>query len=478
MRYCTPDIISKMDEYIAEHKDEIIADLFELVRIPSIKGEPKENAPFGVECARMTDATAAMFERNGFDTVVKKDLGYSLSYYGNGEKSIGLFCHTDVVTVDDQWQVCKPFEPIIKDGYIFGRGCNDDKSGIIQTLYSAKMIRDLGLELDSRLVMFNGANEETGMQDIKSFVANETMPDASLVPDGMYPCVYGERSMIKFDIISKNPLNSIKKFHGGESFNILLGKLEAEIVHTDELYSELIELCKANDRIRLSTDGNTISVIGIGIAKHIMEAEDGLNAAWIVADVLSRCNSFDADDRKTMSFVASALADANGTGLGLNHTDPHFGKLVCGNGIIRMTDDGRLKLTFDGRIGLSFGLDDVEKNILDKCGNAWGYECLRKAAGYLLDENDPKKLAIEDVYASISGIEGKKGIKIAGGTYARELKNALPLGTVAYYLAEKPDMPEGHGGVHQPDEMMHVGGFLEGIKILCCAILEFDKVIG
>ena len=97
--------------------------------------------------------------------------------------------------------------------------------------------------------------------------------------------------------------------------------------------------------------------------------------------------------------------------------------------------------------------------------------------GYLLDENDPKKIAIEDVYATISGIEGQKGIKIAAGTYARELKNALPLGTVAYYLAENREMPDGHGGVHQPDEMMHIGGFLEAIKILACCILEIDKVI-
>lgn len=477
MKYCTPDIMRKMDEYISNHKDEIIADLFELVRIPSINGEPAEGAPFGAECAKMTDVTADMFEKAGFDTVVKKDLGYSLSYYGKGDKSIGLFSHTDVVTVDDQWQVCKPFEPIIKDGYIFGRGCNDDKSGVIQTLYAAKMIRDLELELNSRIVMYNGANEETGMQDIKSFVDNETMPDASLVPDGMYPCVYGERSMLKFDIISKKPFNTIRKFHGGESFNILLGKLEAEIVHTDELYAQLTELCKDNDRIDLSSDGTIISVIGTGVAKHIMEAEDGLNAAWVVSDVLSRCNAVDADDRKIMKFIASLLADANGTGFGLDHTDPDFGRLVCGNGIVRLTDDGRLKLTFDGRIGLSFGLEEVEKTVIETCGKDWEYICLRKSMGYLLDENDPKKIAIENVYASISGIEGKKGIKIAAGTYARELKNALPLGTVAYYLAENREMPDGHGGVHQPDEMMHIGGFLEAIKILACCILEIDKVI-
>lgn len=478
MKYCTPEIMNKMDEYINSHKEEIISDLFELVRIPSVKGNPEENAPFGVECARVLDAAADMFERNGFDTVVNKDHEYALSYYGKGDKNIGLFSHTDVVSVDDQWIMCSPFEPVIKDGYIFGRGCNDDKSGVIQTLYSAKMIRELGLELNSRLVMFNGSNEETGMQDVKSFVENEPMPDVSLVPDGMYPCVYGERSMLGFEIASKKPLNSIRKFEGGKSFNILLGKLEAEIDYTEELYAELSELCKDNDRIKLSTDGSVISVTGIGVSKHMMEAEEGLNAAWIVSDVLSRCNSLDAEDRKTMGFVSSVLVDVSGEGFGIASVDPDFGKLVCGNGIVEYTDDGRIKLTFDGRVGLSFNVDDVEKIVCDTCGSEWDYNCRRKATGYLMPEDDAKKLTIEDVYANVSGIKGEKGIKIAAGTYARHLKNAFPVGTVAYYLEkDKPELPEGHGGVHQPDEMMSVDGFLESIKILACFILEIDKVL-
>lgn len=477
MKYCNDKILNKMDEYIDAHKDEIIDDLFQLVRIPSVKSEAKPDAPFGEECARALDETVALFERNGFKTDINHTNGYALSYYGDGAKSIGIFSHTDVVPVDDRWQVCPPFEPTIKDGYIFGRGCNDDKSGVIEALYAAKMIRDLGLAFKSRLVIFSGSNEETGMEDIVAFAKNETMPDVSLVPDAMYPCVCGERSMVKFDIISKKSLHAVKKFHGGEAFNIVLGQVDAELIYSDELWSQISNACEGNDRFVISRDADTIYVTSKGIPKHVMEAESSLNAARIMAEMLCKCDAMGDGDIAILKELAAYLRDCYGTGFGIAHEDEVFGKLVCANGIVRLREDGKLVVTFDCRIGLSYDLDDVKGQIISACGAAWDYEGTPGTVGYNMPDDAPVKLAMEDVYESISGIKGPKGFRIAGGTYARNLKNALPIGTVADYKADKLHMPEGHGGVHQPDEMISVDGFLEAVKILACAILELDKLI-
>ncbi len=477
MKYCNEEIIKRIDEYINTHKNKIIEDLLELVKIPSVKGESKQDAPFGDKCAEVLKVTAELFENNGFKTDIKQADGYALSCYGNGEKSIGIFSHTDVVPVDDKWQVCKPFEPIVKDGYIFGRGCNDDKSGVIEMLYAAKIIRDLGLNFKSKLVMFNGSNEESGMEDIAAFAENESMPDVSLVPDAMYPCICGERSMLRFDIISKSKVSTIKRFHGGEAFNIVLGELKAELVYNDLLWKQISDMCNGNEKFEISKDADTIYVTSKGIAKHVMDSETSLNAAKIMADMLVKCPAIGDNDIKILEDVSKYLSDCYGTGFGIAHDDEIFGKLVCANGIVRMTDDNKIKLTFDNRIGLSYNLEDVKNQICTVCNALWEVDITDESAGYNIDDNNPVKRVLEDVFSSISGIDGAKGFRIAAGTYARKLKNAFPIGTVAYYKGEKINIAEGHGGVHQPDEMMSVDGFLEAIKILVCSLVEIDTII-
>lgn len=477
MRYCNDDVLNKIDEYINTHRDEIIEDLLNLVRIPSVKGESKPDAPFGEKCAEMLETTSVLFEKNGFKTVLNSNGGYAMSYYGSGDKSIGVFSHTDVVPVDDKWQSCKPFEPVIKDGYVFGRGCNDDKSGVIQSLYAAKMIRELGFDFGSTLMMFNGSDEESGMSDVDSFAKNEKMPDVSFVPDAMYPCVYGERSIMQFYIISKRSLKYIKKLEGGEAFNIILGQLDAEIVYSDELWNQVNDACADDNSFSVSEDGNMIYITAKGASAHVMDAEKAVNAAKLMADMLCQCGAL-GEDAHVMRELSEYLTDNVGTGFGINHEDADFGKLVCGNGIVGLTDDGRIKASFDCRIGLTFEIGDAENCIKNKCGKNWDYMPKEATKGYNLPDDDPVKLLTEDIYERISGLKREKALRIAGGTYARKLKNAYPVGTVAYYKAVKiPELPTGHGGVHQPDEMMSIDGFMEGIKILTCYILETDKLI-
>ena len=58
----------KIRNYIQQHKGEIVDTLKELIRIPSVRGEAEENAPFGEECARVLEFTQRLYESNGFDT--------------------------------------------------------------------------------------------------------------------------------------------------------------------------------------------------------------------------------------------------------------------------------------------------------------------------------------------------------------------------------------------------------------------------
>ena len=112
----------QIHNYVQNHKDEIVETLKELIKIPSVRSEVEENAPFGKECARLLRLIEQLYKDNGFETELDSNGGYLLSYYGKGEKTLGIFAHADVVPGGNDWALTAPFEPLEQDGFIIGRG--------------------------------------------------------------------------------------------------------------------------------------------------------------------------------------------------------------------------------------------------------------------------------------------------------------------------------------------------------------------
>ena len=472
MKFATKEILEKIDEYISTHREEILSDLISLVRIPSVRSRAEDGAPYGKECRRALEAVVELYKKNGIDARIDPEGNYAISSFGKGEKTVGIFAHADVVPADGEWLMTDPFEPIIKDGYIFGRGTEDDKSGIVEALYATKIIRELGIGFNSNLTIFTGANEESGMGDIAAFIRNEKMPDASVIPDGDYPCYTGECSLFRFKLTSKHSLASISGAHGGEATNIILGAISAEVSDA-ALLAELAEAAKTNERI--SIDGSKITAKGL--STHVMHADQSLNAAKVLAEALLGCPSLPECDRATLDSIVTLLSSPFGHGLGIDHDDENFGKLVCGTGVVRMTDDARIMLTFDVRVGLSYPLDELRADAIKASEALWSFEETNSSEGYYIPEGSMIRTVLENTYGELAGLPEVKGSNTAGGTHARKMKNAMPIGTVADYKKKPITLPEGHGGVHQPDECMSVEGFLEGIKILTAMVLELDGAL-
>ena len=47
--------MDRIDQLLESYQDEMVQTLRELVRIPSVDGEPKEGMPFGENCAKVLD---------------------------------------------------------------------------------------------------------------------------------------------------------------------------------------------------------------------------------------------------------------------------------------------------------------------------------------------------------------------------------------------------------------------------------------
>lgn len=67
---------------------------------------------------------------------------------GNGGgRSLLLSGHSDVAPFEpDNWKVCRPFEPLVRDGRIYGRGSADMKGGLAAAFWALRILRESGFE--------------------------------------------------------------------------------------------------------------------------------------------------------------------------------------------------------------------------------------------------------------------------------------------------------------------------------------------
>ena len=440
----------EIHNYVQEYTREIIDTLKELVRIPSVRGAAEEHAPFGKECARMLEYICDLYERNGFKTEFEADDGYLLSYFGKGEKSLGLFAHSDVVPISDDWHFTDPFKPIEKDDFIIGRGTSDDKAAVVISLYCAKMLKELNIPFDSKLVMFTGSNEETGMEDMANYLKEHTPPDFSLVCDSGFPCCIGNKSGIQFVASSNVSLKDITKFNGGIDINVITERAVARV--------------GANEYIEK------------GISRHAALPEGSVNAGYLLSRRLSNIPELCENDRKQMKFVSKVLEKYYGEIFDIESEDKYFGKLTCTNGLIK-TENGKVSLYFDLRYPCGLDANEIKRKIEEFFKrNDWNVVFDDEKTGYIVDEYDKYVNLCLNICTEFCNTEKMKPLYGEGPTYARELPYAFELGTSLYGGVHKC-MPTGHGEIHQPDECISVKGLLEAIELTMHILIGCEKIL-
>lgn len=466
-----------LDKWINDNRTDVLNKWTELARIPSIKAAPEDGAPFGLNCKAALYKAASFFEEKGFEAKINGNNTYALCAFGAGEKKIGLFSHSDVVPVGDDWLYTAPFEPVIIDGTLIGRGVEDNKSGIMAAYCIFSFLKESGIRLKNRLELFIGSDEECGMGDLKDYLKEETMPEVSLVPDADFPCSVGEKGIYHLMSESKRSFDSIISLDGGEAYNIVLDKVNIILPYSENALAELNEKTQGKDNITVSVNENKTGVLVKGIAKHASIPEGSLNAALVACELLLGCSFVSDNDKSILEGARQMLGCYYGKGLGIEHSDPLFGKTTCVNGLCK-TVDSKLRLSFDIRYGSTQDSAELEKTG-DEHLEKHGFIPVEKdnRPGFSIDESSPYPAIFEDIYAGLTG-ERLQRVTMAGGTYARRLKNAFSVGT---YIIKKDretpafKMPEGHGGAHQCDECIDIEGFFEAVRVLFNYVLACDE---
>jgi succinyl-diaminopimelate desuccinylase len=159
------DIFSEIEK----QRDQMVQTLMELIRIPAIAPENGGEGELK-KAERLTQLLAVM----GFDKIERYDAEDervpskkrpNMIVYQNGEvetEKLWIVTHLDVVPPGEEslWTVAKPFEPIVKNGRIYGRGSEDNMHSMIASIFALKALKELGIKPKRTMALAFVADEE------------------------------------------------------------------------------------------------------------------------------------------------------------------------------------------------------------------------------------------------------------------------------------------------------------------------------
>uniref|UniRef100_A0AAU2V2E7 Dipeptidase n=1 Tax=Streptomyces sp. NBC_00003 TaxID=2903608 RepID=A0AAU2V2E7_9ACTN len=181
--------------YIEQHRAAFLDDLAEWLRIPSVSAQPDHDA----DVRRSADWLAAKLKETGFPVVeILATPGAPAVYaeWPSGEAdapTVLVYGHHDVQPAarEDGWHT-DPFEPVIADGRMYGRGAADDKGQVFfHTLGVRAHLAATGRTAPAvNLKLLIEGEEESGSPHFRALVeqhAERLAADAVIVSDtGMW----------------------------------------------------------------------------------------------------------------------------------------------------------------------------------------------------------------------------------------------------------------------------------------------------
>ena len=163
----------------AQDAQALAAFLQDLVRIPSLSGHEEAVA------IRLAEE----MKRVGFEEVWTDPIGNVVGRVGSGDGPTLLFDgHMDTVDVGElsRWKH-PPYDGVIEDGVLYGRGACDMKGGLAAMVYGVKALLDARIDLAGSLYLAAVVQEEP----CEGFAVQVLMQEAGLHPDWV---VLGEPS--------------------------------------------------------------------------------------------------------------------------------------------------------------------------------------------------------------------------------------------------------------------------------------------
>lgn len=210
-------------QFFEAHQEESLEQLCQLIRFPTISAEYSERQAAFSDCAFwLQGAMNQMGLKNA--QVIPLDQAPPLVYAewleaGEAAPTLLVYGHYDVVPVDplDQWSQ-PPFEPVIVEGRLYGRGASDDKGQLWAILCAIKAVLQGAGELPLNLKILLEGEEEALSSHLPLFLEENRERlrcDGVLIADmeALHPQVplimYGTRGNCTLEVCLKGPSHEL-----------------------------------------------------------------------------------------------------------------------------------------------------------------------------------------------------------------------------------------------------------------------------
>ncbi|MCL2058464.1 MAG: Sapep family Mn(2+)-dependent dipeptidase, partial [Oscillospiraceae bacterium] len=313
-------LMERVDRWVNAHAQAMAQDVMELVRYRSVSEKNADVKPYGRACRDVVDRAAAMCAGYGFNVRNHDYRSCTALLKGNTDEQIGIFGHLDVVPEGNDWTF-PPFEPFVRDGYIAGRGTSDNKGPAVAALYAMRCLRELNVALNHSVLLFLGAAEEVGMDDVVHYIENNKAPKFSFTPDSMYSVCYGEKGVLNARFARDVAGGNLVAFNGGHVTNsvadravaVISGFSLTDVQKAVAGYGDITAREAEDNNGGTKGLGRCVELTAVGVARHAAFPEGSVNAIQRLALALSEQGLVTGAALGAMQFIAGALADNWGT---------------------------------------------------------------------------------------------------------------------------------------------------------------------
>lgn len=459
---------SQMEGYLADNWEQVLSDMERLIAVPSFEELEKAapGAPYGPGPRESLSVALDIAQGYGFEAHdVDGYIGYA-DANGTSGQQLGIIGHTDVVPAGPGWHF-EPYALTRKDGYLLGRGTSDDKAPILLALHAAKFWMDEAARQGAMLphdirIMF-GASEETTMSDVAYYRQRFKDPTFLFTPDADFPLGYGESGCC-VGVLKSAPIEDgfIVEIAGGTAANAVPG-----LAHAVVRLPEGAAVPVSSDlRIAVSPAGDGLVKIEVhGKSAHASTPELGESAIAILVEFLLEKGLGNDGERTFLKLERDLLSVTDGSGVGIQAFDEHFGPLTAVGGVIGM-EGNRITQTLDCRYPTTTTADAITQQ-MTKVAAQIGAEYVAKQdkIPFLMNPESPAVSALMTAYNDVTGQDAKPFV-MKGGTYARLFSHAVSFGP------QFPDeaKPAWVGGMHGPDEGVSEEGAKRAFRVYVRAI--------
>lgn len=428
--------------------------LVELVHIPSVCNEGAGGFPFGEAIDQALRKILEIAFDLGFRTRYGEGGYYGYAEIGEGKEMLGILGHLDVVPPGKlaDWEH-DPFDPIEKDGKIYGRGTQDDKGPLLASLFAVKALMDAGVKFNKRIRFIFGTDEESLWRCIKRYIEKEEIPTFGFSPDSRFPVTYAEKGVLQLLLEGSNESGIL--LSGGSAFNAVPDSIFYNGGRQQDLADEL-------DRLGFEYQWYEDGIEVKGRAAHAMIPEEGINAIGRL------CIALDAIgiQSRAIDFVAQEIGqDPYATRIFGDTIDEPSGRLKCNVGKIDLGKSEQLSI--DIRIPVTVSREEVV-NRLVMAAAKYGLEYREYdwLGPIYLPLDHFMVTTLMNVYRQYSGDLVTQPQASGGATYARAIPNCVAFGalTVDEKLTE-----------HKPNERTVLANLYQAMKIYAHAVYKLTR---